>query len=103
MKKYMLLILFVVLSACGNASFEDELVGEWDFADSDGLSGTYDFKENGTVMIDFGMSLSAPYVVEDDIVTIDEKHVLQIEKTDYGFFLQNVDDEEVYVELHKKE
>ncbi|MEE1130247.1 MAG: hypothetical protein UHX00_01315 [Caryophanon sp.] len=102
MKKYLLLMLLVLLSACGTTNFEDELVGKWDFADSDGFSGTYDFKENGTVLVDSIVSISGPYVVEDDVITIDEENVFTIEKTDYGFYLQDVDEEERYIELHEQ-
>lgn len=100
MKKYLLAVALVVLGACSNP--EEDLVGKWDFADSDGFSGTYDFKENGTLMIDSFLDLSGPYEIEDDIITIDEENIFKIEKTDYGFFLQDVNEEERYIELHER-
>lgn len=67
-----MVVLFLIaslLTACGNSSFSIE--GNWDAVSSQGIAGTFDFKDNGTFICDLGMlSNGGDYTIEDDKLTL---------------------------------
>ena len=60
----LLLAAALALAACAGGGPEENIVGEWSGVDNTGATGTIEFQEDGTVIID--ETLAGEYTIVDD-------------------------------------
>ena len=86
------LIVFL-LAACGNDQVN--LEGEWDANGSDGVAGSFNFKDNDLMTMDFGaMKFSYEWEVEDNYLYIVDKKGGEV-KREYQYEIEQEDKENI--------
>ncbi|MEK4387965.1 hypothetical protein MKZ25_19730 [Solibacillus sp. FSL W7-1464] len=88
-----IILLTFLLVACGDSQLN--LEGEWDANGSDGVAGSFDFKDNDLLTMDFGaMKFSYEWEVEGNQLHIVDKKDGEV-KRDYFYEIEQQDKDNV--------
>lgn len=86
-------LMVFLLAACGNNQVD--LIGEWDANGSDGVAGSFNFKDNDLMTMDFGaMKFSYEWEVEENHLHIVDKKDGEV-KREYQYEIEQEDTENI--------